>query len=189
MEVNGNVSALIELTAGFNPQFTGLDNVFFYGSVLGFSREEMEERLDDILAFADIGEFIHQPVKTYSSGMRARLAFSVATEINPEILIVDEVLAVGDTIFQRRCFAKINSMFKDGKTVIVVSHNRNTIVGLCEKALLLDQGRLLGYGEAEHIVEEYEKLLKAKLTQLPCVDHISSTFALKQVKNTTELPL
>lgn len=158
VRVNGNVSALLELGAGFNPQFTGLENVFFYGTILGFSREYMQERLDAILGFADIGEFIHQPIKTYSSGMRARLAFAVATEIDPEILIIDEVLSVGDTIFQRKCYAKINSMFKNGKTVIFVSHNRNAIVGLCEKALLLDGGELICSGEAEEVVQEYEKL-------------------------------
>lgn len=162
VQVNGKVSALLELGAGFNPQFTGLENVYFYGTILGFTREYMQERLDAILAFADIGEFIHQPIKTYSSGMRARLAFAVATEIDPEILIVDEVLSVGDTIFQRRCYAKINSMFKYGKTVIFVSHNRNAIVGLCEKAILLDNGELLCSGEAEEVVQEYEKLCNRK---------------------------
>lgn len=162
VQVDGSISALIELGAGFNPQFTGLENVFFYGTVLGFSREYMEERLEDILAFADIGEFIHQPIKMYSSGMRARLAFAVATEIDPEILIVDEVLAVGDAIFQRKCYAKIKNMFKDGKTVILVSHNRNAIVGLCEEALLIDSGDLLCSGEAEKVVREYEKLCNKK---------------------------
>lgn len=165
IQVNGKVSALLELGAGFNPQFTGLENVYFYGTVLGFSREYMQERLDAILTFADIGEFVHQPIKTYSSGMRARLAFAVATEIDPEILIVDEVLSVGDTIFQRKCYAKINSMFKNGKTVIFVSHNRNAIVGLCEKALLLDGGGLLCAGEAEDVVQEYEKLCNKKYLQ------------------------
>ncbi|MHB8790387.1 MAG: ABC transporter ATP-binding protein [Desulfobulbaceae bacterium] len=177
VQVNGKVSALLELGAGFNPQFTGLENVFFYGTILGFSREYMQERLDAILAFADIGEFIRQPIKTYSSGMRARLAFAVATEIDPEILIVDEVLSVGDTIFQRKCYAKINSMFKNGKTVIFVSHNRNAIVGLCEKALLLDGGELLCVGEAEEVIQEYEKLCNKKFlennklggTELPAV--------------------
>lgn len=165
IQVNGKVSALLELGAGFNPQFTGLENVYFYGTVLGFSREYMQERLDAILTFADIGEFVHQPIKTYSSGMRARLAFAVATEIDPEILIIDEVLSVGDTIFQRKCYAKINSMFKNGKTVIFVSHNRNAIVGLCEKALLLDGGKLLCVGEAEEVVQEYEKLCNSKFLE------------------------
>ncbi len=162
VQVNGSISALLELGAGFNPQFTGLDNVFFYGTILGFSREYMLERLDDILAFADIGEFIHQPVKTYSSGMRARLAFAVATEIDSNILIVDEVLSVGDAIFQRKCYAKINSMFKNNKTVILVSHNRNAIISLCDKALLLDGGELLCSGDTEEVVQEYEILCNKK---------------------------
>jgi len=162
IQVSGSISALLELGAGFNPQFTGLDNVFFYGTILGFSREYMQERLDDILAFADIGEFIHQPIKTYSSGMRARLAFAVATEIDSDILIVDEVLSVGDAIFQRKCYAKINSMFKNNKTVILVSHNRNAIISLCDKALLLDGGELLCSGDTEEVVQEYEILCNRK---------------------------
>lgn len=156
--VQGSISALIELGAGFNPQFTGMDNIYFYGTILGFSREEMDAKIDDIVAFADIGDFIHQPIKTYSSGMRARLGFAVATEVDPDILIVDEVLAVGDTIFQRKCFGKINNMFKNGKTVILVSHSRNSIVGLCEKAILLDKGEMICAGEVEPVVKEYEKL-------------------------------
>lgn len=162
IQVSGSISALLELGAGFNPQFTGLDNVFFYGTILGFSREYMQDRLDDILAFADIGEFIHQPIKTYSSGMRARLAFAVATEIDSDILIVDEVLSVGDAIFQRKCYAKINSMFKNNKTVILVSHNRNSIISLCDKALLLDGGELLCSGDTEEVVQEYEILCNRK---------------------------
>jgi len=156
--VQGSISALIELGAGFNPQFTGLENIYFYGTVLGLSREEMAGKIDGIVAFADIGEFIHQPIHTYSSGMKARLAFAVATEIDPDILIIDEVLAVGDTVFQRKCFSRINNMFKNGKTVILVSHSRNSIVGLCENAILLDKGRILCSGEAEPVVKEYEKL-------------------------------
>ena len=162
VEVQGNVSALLELGAGFNPQFTGLENVYFYGTVLGFTSEDMDARLDNILAFADIGEFIHQPLKTYSSGMKARIAFAVATEINPDILIIDEVLAVGDTIFQRKCFSKIDSIFKDGKTVILVSHNRNTIISLCNSAILLDHGKVLCSGETEPVIREYEKLCNKK---------------------------
>jgi lipopolysaccharide transport system ATP-binding protein len=160
--VNGSVSALIELGAGFNPEFSGFDNIYFYGSVLGFSKDEMDERIDDILDFADIGEFIYQPLRVYSNGMRARLAFAVATEINPDILIVDEVLAVGDVIFQRKCYARIQNMFRDGKTVIFVSHQRNSIVTLCNDAILLDNGKLLFKGEASEVVKEYEKLCNKK---------------------------
>jgi ABC-type polysaccharide/polyol phosphate transport system ATPase subunit len=160
--VNGSVSALIELGAGFNPEFSGFENIYFYGSVLGFSKDEMDERIDDILDFADIGEFIHQPLRVYSSGMRARLAFAVATEINADILIIDEVLAVGDVIFQRKCYARIQNMFKDGKTVIFVSHQRNSIVTLCNDAILLDNGKLLLKDEASKVVKEYEKLCNKK---------------------------
>lgn len=158
VQVDGSISALIELGAGFNPEFTGMENIYFYGTILGFTRREMDAKLDGIVEFADIGEFIHQPIKTYSSGMRARLAFAVATEVDPEILIVDEALSVGDTVFRRKCFARINTLFKAGRTVILVSHSRNAIVGLCEKALLLDRGRLLSAGDAESVMREYEKL-------------------------------
>ena len=144
--------------AGFNPQFTGVENIYFYGTIMRFSREEMNARIDEIINFADIGDFIHQPIKTYSSGMRARLGFAVATEVDPDILIVDEVLAVGDVVFKRKCFNKINKMFKDGKTVILVSHSRNSIIGLCENAILLDKGEVICAGEAEPVIKEYEKL-------------------------------
>jgi len=110
--VNGKISALLELGSGFNPEFTGMQNIFFYGTILGFSKEEMKEKLDDILAFADIGDFIQQPLKTYSSGMKSRLGFAVAVHIDPEILILDEVLAVGDILFRRKCYAKMEEFFK-----------------------------------------------------------------------------
>lgn len=158
IKVNGTISALLELGAGFNPDFSGLENIYFYGTIIGFSKEEMQERLDDILAFADIGTFIHQPLKTYSSGMRARLAFAVATEVNPDILIVDEVLAVGDAVFQRKCFAKMESMLKDGKTVLLVSHSRNSIVSLCDRAVLIENGLNICIGDTNDVVNKYEIL-------------------------------
>jgi lipopolysaccharide transport system ATP-binding protein len=160
--VNGAISALIELGAGFNPELTGLENIYFYGSVLGFSKQDMEEKLDDILSFADIGEFINQPLKVYSSGMNARLAFSVSTAINPDIFIVDEILSVGDAIFQRKCYAKIENMFNTGKAVLLVSHNREAIVSLCENAILLERGELIFKGKAGEVVREYEKLCNKK---------------------------
>jgi lipopolysaccharide transport system ATP-binding protein len=158
VDVKGKMVPLLELGAGFNPEFTGIENIFFYGTILGFTKADMEGRIDGILDFADLGEFIYQPVKVYSSGMKSRLAFSVATEINPDILIVDEVLAVGDAVFQRKCYARIETMFKDGKTVIMVSHNRNSIVALCQRAILLDAGGLVAEGDAGAVVREYEKL-------------------------------
>jgi homopolymeric O-antigen transport system ATP-binding protein len=162
VHTHGKISALLELGSGFNPEYTGIDNIYFYGSIMGFTKEEMEEKIDDILAFADIGDFIHQPLKIYSSGMTARLAFSVSTEINPDILIVDEILAVGDAIFQRKCYARIEKMFNDGKSVILVSHNRDSIVSLCKNAILLDHGKLLLEDNAGEVVRQYEKLCNKK---------------------------
>jgi len=141
--VNGRISALLELGAGFNPEFTGIQNIYFYGSVLGFSRKEMDEKLDSILAFAEIGVFVHQPLKIYSSGMKSRLGFAVAVHIDPDILILDEVLSVGDALFQRKCVAKMQEFFEGGKTVIYVSHNINSVNELCSRAIFLFEGSVL----------------------------------------------
>ncbi len=162
IRVNGRISALLELGAGFNPDFTGLDNLYFYGTILGLTRAYIDEKIDDILAFADIGEFINQPLKTYSSGMKARLGFAIATEINPDILIIDEVLSVGDALFQRRCYARIETFLKDGKTVLLVSHNRNSIISLCDNAVLINEGKIYASGEAEHTMRAYENLISEK---------------------------
>ena len=160
--VNGRISALLELGSGFNPEFTGLENVFFYGTITGYSEEEMNNKIDDILSFADIGDFINQPLKLYSSGMKARLGFAVATAIDPEILIVDEVLAVGDAIFQRKCYARMESLIKSGKTVLLVSHNRNSVSALCDRGLMLDEGRLMYFGSTENVLREYDILCNKK---------------------------
>lgn len=159
--VNGTISALLELGAGFNPEFTGIENVYFYGTLLGLTADEMEERIGGILAFADIGDFIHQPLKTYSSGMKARLGFAVATEVNPDILIVDEVLAVGDAIFQRKCYAKMETLIKDGKTVLLVSHSRNNIASLCSRAIFLHNGRCAYEGDTNKAIREYEAYINS----------------------------
>lgn len=155
VQVNGRLSALLELGAGFNPELTGVENVYFNGILMGYTREEMDERLDDILAFADIGEFIQQPVKTYSSGMFVRLAFSVATNVSPEILIVDEALSVGDMFFQSKCMAKMNKMINDGVTVLFVSHSTVSVTSLCQKALLLNDGTIVANDTAGKVVDMY----------------------------------
>jgi len=157
--VNGNISALLELGSGFNPEFTGLQNIFFYGTILGFTKQEMEEKLDDIITFADIGEFIHQPLKTYSSGMKSRLGFAVAVHIDPEILILDEVLAVGDVLFRRKCYAKMEEFFKGGKTIIYVSHDANSINQLCTRAIFLNGGHIIMDGSPKKVTSFYEKFL------------------------------
>ncbi len=163
--VNGKVSALLELGAGFNPEFTGLENIYFYSSVLGFSKNEMDSKLEDILSFAEIGEFINQPLKTYSSGMKARLGFATAIHVNPEILILDEVLAVGDALFRRKCFSKIGELFESGKTIIYVGHNIDSIKKLCTRAIFLDNGRVMCDGDTRSVAAEYHKFLFSKESQ------------------------
>lgn len=161
IELGGRVAALLELGAGFNPEFTGRENVFLNGTLLGLTREQVAERFDAIAAFADIGEFIEQPVKNYSSGMFVRLAFAVAIHVTPEILVVDEALSVGDEGFQRKCFAKIDEIREAGATVLFVSHSAGTIVELCDRALLLDHGELLMEGTPKRVIASYQKLLYA----------------------------
>lgn len=165
LAVRGRLSALLELGAGFNPEFTGLENVFLNGAILGLSEDEMREKLDEILAFADIGDFVHQPVKTYSSGMFVRLAFAVAVNVNPDILIVDEALAVGDNLFQKRCFAKLEGMLARGVTLLFVSHDQESIRTLTSRCLLLDQGKQLFFGPSSEGLLRYRKLLHEKETE------------------------
>ena len=158
VQVNGRISALLELGAGFNRDFTGRENVFMNGAVMGVSREEMEERFERIAEFADIGHFIDQPVKTYSSGMYVRLAFSVAINVDPDILIVDEALSVGDIRFQARCFDKIEEMRKKGATIIFVTHATQTFQNLCNYGLLLDNGTHFAEGQPKDVSQIYYKL-------------------------------
>lgn len=152
---HGRVAALLELGSGFNPEFTGRENVWLYAAVLGLSRPEIASRFDAIAAFADIGDFIDQPIKTYSSGMLVRLAFAVAISIDPEILIVDEALSVGDVFFQQRCFARIRELLARGTTFFLVSHDTAAVQNLCSRALFLENGRLLYAGPPEECVSRY----------------------------------
>lgn len=160
--VKGRISALLELGAGFNPQISGLANVYFNGTLMGFSKEEMDAKLDDILSFADIGDFVHQPVRTYSSGMFVRLAFALAVHVEPEILIVDEALSVGDVMFQSKCFDKIKSLMNSGITTLFVTHNMNTIGTLCNRALMLDGGTLFAEGFPKDVSLTYFELQKKR---------------------------
>lgn len=154
--VNGRISALLELGAGFNPEFTGIENVYMQGTLMGFTREEMDLRVDGILSFADIGEFIHHPVKTYSSGMFVRLAFSVATQIEPEILIVDEALSVGDMFFQAKSMRKMRQMIEnEGVTLLFVSHDLASVKALCNKAILIENGNMQFLGDATTATDKY----------------------------------
>lgn len=159
IEVDGRISALLELGAGFNNEYTGLENVYLNGTMIGFTKEEIDERLQDILDFADIGDFINQPVKTYSSGMFVRLAFAVAINIDPEILIVDEALSVGDVFFQAKCYHKFEEFKKNGKTILFVSHDLSSINKYCDRVVLLNKGDKLAEGSPKDMVNMYKKLL------------------------------
>lgn len=159
--VNGTTAALLELGTGFNPELTGIDNIYFSGTIMGFSQENISNKLDAILSFADIGGFVQQPVKTYSSGMFVRLAFALAINVEPDILIVDEALAVGDEAFQRKCYSKIQAIQERGTTILFVTHSTGTVIELCQKALLIDQGELLLEGISKLVVSKYNQLLYA----------------------------
>ena len=159
VSVNGRFSALLELGAGFNGEYSGLENVYLNGSMIGFSREEIDAKLQSILDFADIGEFIHQPVKTYSSGMFVRLAFAVAINIDPEILIVDEALSVGDVFFQAKCYRKFEEFKEMGKTILFVSHDLSSIGKYCDRVVLLNKGEKLAEGGAKEMVNLYRRVL------------------------------
>jgi lipopolysaccharide transport system ATP-binding protein len=159
VEVDGRVGALLELGSGFNPDYTGRENVFMLGAIIGFSRKQVEERFDDIAGFADIGDFIDQPVKTYSSGMFVRLAFAVQAQLEPEILIVDEALAVGDALFQKRCFTRLEQLRSQGVTFLFVSHDQESVRTLTNKAVLLEEGRTLEVGSPAEVLLAYRSLL------------------------------
>ncbi len=163
VEIDGRISALLELGAGFNMEYTGIENVYLNGTMIGFSREEIDEKMDDILSFADIGDFVYQPVKTYSSGMFVRLAFAVAININPEILIVDEALSVGDVFFQVKCYKKFEEFKKLGKTILFVSHDLSSISKYCDRVILLNKGTVRAIGKPKEIVDMYKKLLVNQL--------------------------
>ena len=159
IQVNGRISALLELGAGFNMEYTGLENVYLNGTMIGFSKEEIDAKLQDILDFADIGDFIQQPVKTYSSGMFVRLAFAIAINVDPEILIVDEALSVGDVFFQAKCFRKINEIKERGTTILLVTHDMGSIIKYCDRVVLLNKGNFVGCGAPGEMVDLYKKIL------------------------------
>lgn len=160
--VNGKVSSLLELGTGFNPDMTGMENIYFFGTIHGISHKKMKSMVDDILAFADIGDYIQQPVKTYSSGMFVRLAFACSIHIEPEILIIDEALSVGDAYFQVKSMNKLKEFMNQGKTIILVSHDISSIKTLCKYAILLDKGRLIQYGNASDVVDFYFSMVLKK---------------------------
>ena len=162
LEINGRISALLELGAGFNPEYNGIENVYLNGTMLGFTKEEIDERLPKILEFADIGDFVYQPVKTYSSGMFVRLAFAVAINIDPEILIVDEALSVGDVFFQAKCYQKFEDFKRDGKTILFVSHDLGSISRYCDRVILLNKGEKQSEGKPKDMINLYKRLITTK---------------------------
>ena len=159
VHVNGRISALLELGAGFNMEYNGIENIYLNGTMIGFSKKEIDAKMDDILNFADIGDYVHQPVKTYSSGMFVRLAFAVAINIEPEILIVDEALSVGDVFFQAKCYHKFEEFKEMGKTIVFVSHDLSSISKYCDRVVLLNQGVKLGEGSPKEMIDAYKQVL------------------------------
>lgn len=163
--VNGRISALLELGAGFNMEYNGIENIYLNGTMMGFSKKEIDEKLDSILKFADIGDYVYQPCKTYSSGMFVRLAFAVAINIDPEILIVDEALSVGDVFFQAKCYQKFDEFKKMGKTILFVSHDLSSISKYCDRVVLLNQGVKLGEGTPKEMIDAYKRVLVGQYSE------------------------
>lgn len=159
VEINGRISALLELGAGFNPEYNGIENIYLNGMMIGFSREEIDKKLEAILEFADIGDYVYQPVKTYSSGMFVRLAFALSINIDPEILIVDEALSVGDVFFQAKCYHKFEEFKEQGKTILFVSHDMSSISKYCDRVVLLDKGIKLAEGSSKKVIDIYKQVL------------------------------
>lgn len=157
----GKIAPLLELGAGFDPQYTGAENIYLYGAVLGYPKEFIREKYDEIVAFSELGEFINTPVKNYSSGMKARLGFSIATVVEPDILILDEVFAVGDAKFRKKSEKKVKSMFKDNVTVLFVSHNIEQVKSICNKAILLEKGKIIAKGDVDKVCEIYTAKLNS----------------------------
>ena len=157
IEKKGVIAPLLELGAGFDPNYTGRENIYLYGAILGYSREYINDKVDEIIEFSELGHFMEVPVKNYSSGMRARLGFSIATAVEPDILILDEVLSVGDAKFKKKSLAKVKSMFDKGVTVLFVSHNIDQVKAICNKAILLEHGKIIAQGDVEEVAEIYEQ--------------------------------
>ena len=166
VKVNGKISALLELGAGFNMDYTGIENVYMNGTMMGYTRKEMDAKLQDILDFAEIGDFVYQPVKTYSSGMFVRLAFALAINVEPEILIVDEALSVGDVFFQSKCYRRMEEIRKSGTTILMVTHDMGSIIKYCDRVVLLNRGEFIAEGKPGRVVDMYKKILAGKLEAL-----------------------
>jgi len=187
LNVNGRIAALLELGAGFDSEFTGRENVYMNGAIIGLSRSEIDARFETIEAFADIGEFIDQPAKTYSSGMYVRLAFAVAINSDPNVLVVDEALSVGDEAFQRKCFARIEEIQKTGATILFVSHSAQSIVKLCDRAILMDQGEAIFQGKPKTVVAQYQRLINLNGDAAKQVRDEIKTMALSETSSDVDI--
>src|SRR5271166_4882963 len=170
VHVEGSLAPLIELGAGFHHELTGRENILLNGLLMGYSKEEMREREQSIIDFAEIGDFIDAPIKQYSSGMHTRLAFAVATEVDPQVLILDEILAVGDAAFQQKCFARIQNFRQAGKTILFVSHGMQTVIKYCDRAVLLEKGSVVADGDPTQVAEVYQDVVSARLHPLVHAD-------------------
>lgn len=162
VEKCGVIAPLLELGAGFDPNYSGKENIYLYGAILGYDRNYIDKKYDEIVEFSELGHFIDVPIKNYSSGMKARLGFSIATAVEPDVLILDEVLSVGDTKFRKKSLAKVKSMFEDGVTVLFVSHNIEQVKSICNKAILLEKGKIIARGSIEEVIPVYEEKTKKK---------------------------
>ena len=190
IQIEGKVSALLELGAGFNEEYSGIENIYLNGRMMGYSRKEMDERLNGIVEFADIGDFINQPVKTYSSGMFARLAFAVAINVEPDILIVDEALSVGDIFFQNKCFKKFDELKRNGVTILFVSHDIGSVRQMCSRVLWLDHGTVRAFGEAAHICDMYmdEKRKSAEYVAGHIQDEVAGNVFMEKIDEERKYP-
>ena len=166
VKVDGKISALLELGAGFNMDYTGIENIYMNGTMMGYTKKEMDAKLQDILEFAEIGDFVYQPVKTYSSGMFVRLAFALAINVDPEILIVDEALSVGDVFFQSKCYRRMEEIRQKGTTILMVTHDMGSIIKYCDRVVLLNKGEFIAEGPAGRVVDMYKKILAGQLDAL-----------------------
>ena len=183
IEVTKKVVALLELGAGFNPELSGIENIYLYGLLNGVSKNEMKKKINSIIEFAEIGDFINQPIKTYSSGMKSRLAFAVSIHVEPEILIIDEVLAVGDAAFQRKCFAKIEEFKNSGITILFVSHSASQIIELCDRAIWLQNGEKILDGDAVKVMGLYQKYFDKKVNRESILTEYSNLSKNKKKRN------
>ena len=193
VHVNGRISSLLELGAGFNPEYTGIENIHLQGKLMGYSKGEIESKIDEILSFADIGDFVYQPVKSYSSGMFARLAFAVAINVDPDILIVDEALSVGDMAFQEKCILKMKSMLNAQRSILFVSHSLPSIRNFCHKAIWIKDGKMIMNNEANIVCEAYTEFMKQSIvTQkiekkvLENIENLEKTIQILEVKTSKE---